>query len=130
MLTVICFFSILQNIIDHKPKMHYLIAVDDAHNSLEEIVEVKALNKLCLLKWASYLFIFLNDLWLNQFPLPSIHQAIAYVLGPGEVQKVHYDSVHLTKELTVYVYRQDWPKHKICSTETRTWPFNIVLLFP
>ncbi|KAK2864252.1 hypothetical protein Q7C36_003406 [Tachysurus vachellii] len=57
--------GILQNIIDHKPKMHYLIAVDDAHNSLEEIVE-----------------------------------AIAYVLGPGEVQKVHYDSVHLTKELT------------------------------
>ncbi|KAK3542420.1 hypothetical protein QTP86_025920 [Hemibagrus guttatus] len=64
--------GVVQNIIDHKPKMHYLIAVDDSHNSLKEIVK-----------------------------------AIAYVLGPGEVQNVPNDSVHLTKELTVQLYRQD-----------------------
>ncbi|TSP57635.1 Poly(A) polymerase alpha [Bagarius yarrelli] len=29
---------VVQNIIDHKPKTHYFIAVDDSHNTLEEIV--------------------------------------------------------------------------------------------
>ncbi|XP_017310927.2 adenylate kinase 7a [Ictalurus punctatus] len=30
--------GIVQNVIDRKPKTHYIIAVDDSHNSLEEIV--------------------------------------------------------------------------------------------
>ncbi|KAF7690476.1 adenylate kinase 7a [Silurus meridionalis] len=57
--------GIVQNVISHKSKMHYLIAVDDSHNSLEDIVK-----------------------------------AVANVLGPGEVQNVPTDNLHLTKELT------------------------------
>ncbi|KAF5900297.1 adenylate kinase 7-like, partial [Clarias magur] len=34
--------GIVQNIINHKPKLHYLIAVDDSHHSLEEIVKAIA----------------------------------------------------------------------------------------
>ncbi|KAM9435519.1 adenylate kinase 7-like, partial [Clarias gariepinus] len=34
--------GIVQNIINHKPKVHYLIAVDDSHHSLEEIVKAIA----------------------------------------------------------------------------------------
>ncbi|MCJ8743897.1 hypothetical protein PDJAM_G00099620 [Pangasius djambal] len=34
--------GVVQNVIDRKPKMHYLIAVDDSHNSLEEIVKAIA----------------------------------------------------------------------------------------
>ncbi|KAF5900298.1 adenylate kinase 7-like, partial [Clarias magur] len=34
--------GIVQNIINHKPKLYYLIAVDDSHHSLEEIVKAIA----------------------------------------------------------------------------------------
>ncbi|MCI4389630.1 hypothetical protein PGIGA_G00100390 [Pangasianodon gigas] len=34
--------GVVQNVIDRRPKMHYLIAVDDSHNSLEEIVKAIA----------------------------------------------------------------------------------------
>ncbi|KAJ8341203.1 hypothetical protein SKAU_G00334940 [Synaphobranchus kaupii] len=32
--------SVIQNIVDHKPKTHYLVAVDDSKNTLEDIVKV------------------------------------------------------------------------------------------
>jgi hypothetical protein len=32
--------SVIQNTIDHKPKSHYILAVDDSKNTLEEIVMV------------------------------------------------------------------------------------------
>lgn len=33
-------FRVVQNIIDHKPKTHYFIAVDDSKNTFEDIVKV------------------------------------------------------------------------------------------
>uniref|UniRef100_UPI003AACC047 adenylate kinase 7-like n=1 Tax=Centroberyx gerrardi TaxID=166262 RepID=UPI003AACC047 len=34
--------SVIQNVIDHKPKPHYLLAVDDSNNTMEDIVKTVA----------------------------------------------------------------------------------------
>jgi hypothetical protein len=34
-------YSVVQNIADSKPKVRYLVAVDDSKNTLEEIVKVQ-----------------------------------------------------------------------------------------
>ncbi len=36
------YFRVIQNIADSRPKVRYLVAVDDSKNSLEEIVKVRA----------------------------------------------------------------------------------------
>ena len=38
---------VIQNIADSRPKVRYLVAVDDAKNSLEEIVKVRATKADC-----------------------------------------------------------------------------------
>ena len=39
-LVLAVFHSVIQNIADSRPKVRYLIAKDDAQNTLEEIVKV------------------------------------------------------------------------------------------
>jgi len=38
---------VVQNIIDHKPKAHYFLAVDDSKNTFEDIVKVLDHQTLC-----------------------------------------------------------------------------------
>lgn len=46
---VFSFFSVVQNIADSRPKVRYLVAKDDANNTLEEIVKVTIiLNSYCV----------------------------------------------------------------------------------
>lgn len=56
--------------------MHYLIAVDDSHNSLEEIVKVKALYKLRLPKQAS----FISDWISHHYPSSTRQLCMCWVL--------------------------------------------------
>ena len=39
MIHLLLYFSVLQNIADSRPKVRYLVAVDDSKSSLEEVVK-------------------------------------------------------------------------------------------
>jgi len=42
LIVLLCFyFRVIQNIADSRPKVRYIIAVDDSKNTMEEIVKVR-----------------------------------------------------------------------------------------
>lgn len=40
---------VIQNVIDHKPKIHYFLAMDDSNNTFEDIVKVNRLSQTDIL---------------------------------------------------------------------------------
>uniref|UniRef100_A0A4W5N5E9 Adenylate kinase 7a n=1 Tax=Hucho hucho TaxID=62062 RepID=A0A4W5N5E9_9TELE len=49
--------GVIQNVIDHKPKIHYFIAVDDSNNTFEDIVKVNRLSQTDILLIISSLLV-------------------------------------------------------------------------
>uniref|UniRef100_A0A671MFV1 Adenylate kinase 7b n=1 Tax=Sinocyclocheilus anshuiensis TaxID=1608454 RepID=A0A671MFV1_9TELE len=65
--------GIIQNVIDHKPKSQYFVAVDDSKNTMEDIIKVR------------------------------FYTFITLVLGPGETLNVSKEELYLIWDLTVRI---------------------------
>jgi len=78
-------FSILVNAVESKPKVRYLVAVDDSHSTLEDIVRV------CHIKYL---------MWTKP---PCIVQAVSTNLGTEKVTMIPAKDGLLIKDITVSV---------------------------
>ncbi|KAF3701565.1 Adenylate kinase 7 [Channa argus] len=90
------FHYFFKNVIEHSPKPYYLLAVDSSNNTMEDIVKVcvnrsrqlfKNIDCECVKYVAMKNHIFL-------------YQTVASALGPGKIQKKHFEEVFLTRDLS------------------------------
>ena len=95
------FYSVIQNVIDHKPKLNYLVAVDDSKNTIEDIVKVcesltfKGTGIMYYSSCVAY------SKTINEERVNFFGQAIAVVLGPGKIHQLPKEDAFLICDLQV-----------------------------